>query len=129
MPHQCDNPKCKYPATTEIPVSVNGSSAERRWVCEACKEAYNWGVEYGCFTINEQPIWLVAIADKGLVAHVSVHASEAAANAALVTALTDYHGYEGGSNVDDLWRWINRRQETLSVEIIQQTGFDEDVAV
>jgi len=47
MEKYCANGSCQNEAITEVPVSVNKPSDQKRALCAACQEVYGWGVQYG----------------------------------------------------------------------------------
>ncbi len=118
----CDNPNCDNPAFKEVPVSVRKAGDQKRTLCATCEEAYTWGVQHGTFSVsaNLKEIWLIAVADRGIVAHIQAFANAKAAITALATYLTEYNGYAGPANIRAIHRWLKRHDETLSVEITCQ---------
>ena len=47
MQKYCMNGSCQNEAITEVPVSVDKPSDQKRSLCAACHEAYGWGVQHG----------------------------------------------------------------------------------
>ena len=69
---------------------------------------------------TQQGLFLLAIADHGIVTFAKVFADEPAAQRALAEYLRNNHRYFGRANMQDIIAWLNDHDEYLSVEIIQQ---------
>jgi len=90
MKEFCENPDCESPAFKEVPVSVSKPSDQKRTLCATCEEAYSWGVQHGAMAGKAKEVWLVAVADRGIVAYVHACADAKTAINALA-ALLDAH--------------------------------------
>jgi len=66
------------------------------------------------------PLWILAIADRGIVVHASVHLRRDEAENALLRHLREHHRYDGPERVQAAWEWLEAHNETLSVEIVRQ---------
>ena len=108
----CDNPNCENPGFKEVPVSVRKAGDQKRTLCATCEEAYTWGVQHGTFTASIKEVWLIAVADRGIVAHVRAFASAKAAIKALADYLAEYNGYTGPADIRAIHRWLKRHDET-----------------
>ena len=120
MKEFCENPNCEAPGFEVVPVSVNKPSDQKRTLCATCHEAYTWGVQHGSISSRVKEVWLVAIADRGIVAHVRAYADAKDAVTGLASHLSEYSGYEGPSDIRAIRRWLKEHDETLSVEITCQ---------
>lgn len=116
----CENPNCESPAFKEVPVSVNKPSDQKRTLCATCQESYSWGVQHGAMSGKVKEVWLVAVADRGVVAHVHAYADAKTAIAALAASLAEFHEYAGPADIRAIRRWLRRNDENLSVEITCQ---------
>jgi len=116
----CQNPYCETRAVKEVPVSVNKPSDQVRAVCATCEEAYTWGVQHGKKVSQQRIVWILAIADSGIIAHVSAYYSEAQAEKGLVKYLREYEFYDGPEDMETIYRWLDEHDECLSVEITTQ---------
>jgi hypothetical protein len=67
-------------------------------------------------------VWLVAVADRGVVAHVHAHADAKTAIKALAAYLAEFNEYAGPADIRAIRRWLRRHDEHLSVEITCQKG-------
>ena len=69
---------------------------------------------------RQQQLFILAIADRGIVSHAKAFADERLAHEALAEYLRENHGYSGPDDIQDIIEWLNQHDEYLSVEIIQQ---------
>ena len=116
----CENPNCESPGFKEVPVSVSKPSDQKRTLCATCEEAYTWGVQHGRITSQTKELWLVAIADRGVVAHVQAYTDAKTAIKALAAYLAEFNDYAGPAHIRAVRRWLRRHDENLSVEITCQ---------
>jgi len=121
----CENLYCDDPAYKEVPVSVDKPSDQVRTLCASCQEVYTWGVQHGRITAQSGRLWILAVADKGLVDYAQAYPSEEEATKGLVGYLRQYHGYKGPANRKAVEDWLDRDDEGLSVEIVRQNGVGE----
>jgi hypothetical protein len=120
MKRFCENPNCDNTAFKEVPVSVHKPSDQKRTLCATCEESYSWGVQHGTMSSEVKEVWLVAVADRGVVVHVKAYADAKAAMTDLASYLAEYNGYKGPANIRAIRRWLRRHDENLSVEITCQ---------
>jgi hypothetical protein len=120
MKRFCENPNCDSPGFKEVPVSVRRASDQRRTLCAACEEVYTWGVQHGRMTTQTKEVWLVAIADRGVVVHVQAYADAKTAIKALAAYLAEFNDYAGPADIRAVRRWLRLHDENLSVEITCQ---------
>lgn len=73
---------------------------------------------------QSQSLWIVVVADRGIIAHVHAYNNEAGATKDLADYLRQNHTYDGKSDLMAIYRWLRQNDETISAEIICQ----EDVA-
>jgi hypothetical protein len=71
-----------------------------------------------------QSLWIVVVADRGIIAHVHAYNNEADATKDLADYLRENHRYDGIADFIAIYQWLRQNDETLSAEIICQ----EDVA-
>ena len=116
----CQNPYCETRAVREVPVSVNKPSDQVRAVCATCEEAYTWGVQHGKKVSQQRIVWILAIADRGIIAHVHAYNSKAEAEKGMVKYLREYEFYDGPEDMETVYRWLDEHDERLSVEITTQ---------
>jgi hypothetical protein len=116
----CQNPNCESPGIKVVLVSVRNASDQRRTLCATCEEVFTWGVQHGRITSQTKEVWLVAVADRGVVVHVHAYADAKAAIKALAAYLAEFNEYAGPANIRDIRRWLRRHEENLSVEITCQ---------
>ena len=116
----CDNPNCNNPGFKEVPVSVNKPSDQKRTLCATCEESYTWGVQHGRISSRVKEVWLVAVADRGIVAHVRAYPDAKTAIKALAAYLAEFNEYTGPADIRAVRRWLREHDENLSVEISEQ---------
>ena len=120
METYCKNPFCETRAVREVPVSVNKPSDQVRAVCATCEEAYTWGVQHGKKVSQQRIVWILAIADRGIIAHVTAYNSKAEAEKGMVEYLREYERYDCAGDVNLAYLWLAEHDERLSVEITPQ---------
>jgi hypothetical protein len=120
MKEFCENHYCESPAVEEVPVSVRKASDQQRSLCRPCHEAYTWGVQHGKRVSQQSELWLVAIADRGLVAYIKSYGSEPLAMKGVASYLRTHHGYRGQLTREEVNAWLEENDERLSVEVICQ---------
>ena len=116
----CQNPCCENPSIKEVSVSVKKPSDQVRVLCAPCEEAYIWGVQHGRKTAESKKLWILAVADRGIIAHVRVYCTKSDAESGLIKYLRKYHSYNGKDNVQAAYQWLREHDEYLSVDIVQQ---------
>ncbi len=116
----CENPNCENPGFKEVAVSVNEPSDQKRTLCATCEEAYTYGVQHGMMSGKVKEVWLVAVADRGIVVNVRAYADAKTAIKALAAYLAEFNDYAGPADIRAVRRWLRRHDERLSVEITCQ---------
>ena len=116
----CENPNCENAGFKEVPVSVRKPSDQKRTLCAACEECYSWGVQHGAMSSEVKEVWIVAVADRGVIVHVKAYADAKTAMTALASYLAEQDGYKGPANIRAIRLWLRRHDENLSVEITCQ---------
>lgn len=71
-------------------------------------------------TRQTKELWLVAVADRGVVVHVHAYADAKAAIKALASYLAEFNEYKGPAGIRAIRRWLREHDENLSVEITSQ---------
>lgn len=122
MKEFCENTYCETRAVKEVSVSVRKPSDQVRSLCATCEEVFTWGVQHGRFVYQHNQLWLLAIADKGIVVYAHAYPNEKAAIEGLIEYLREYHQYQGAGDYQAIRLWLKQHDENLSVEIISQDG-------
>lgn len=117
MERYCQIPLCKNVAAKDVPVSVAGASDQKRALCAACKQAYDWGVRHGRMTARRKSIWVLAVADRGIIVHGGAFRSKRKAVEALVEYLRANEDYSGPSDMPSISDWLAEHDERLGVDI------------
>ena len=65
-------------------------------------------------------LYILTIADRGLVSHAQVFQTRKAAEEGLIKYLKEIESYDGPSEIGTAWRWLEEHDERLSVEITEQ---------
>jgi len=120
METYCQNTFCETAAVGKVPVSVNKPSDETRALCAACKEAYTWGVQHGKKVSQERKLWILAVADRGIIAHIRACKSKTEAEKAMVEYLQKNENCSCANDINLAYLWLNEHDERLSVEIAEQ---------
>ncbi|MFA5863168.1 MAG: hypothetical protein WC975_00620 [Phycisphaerae bacterium] len=118
----CEIQYCESPGAKEVPVSVRKPSDQKRTFCIPCHEAYTIGCQHGGMRIQEMEFWIVAIADRGIVAYVRVLLDETSAWKTVAGYLRNNEGYRGSCSQDAVAKWLDEHDERLSVEVNCQKG-------
>jgi hypothetical protein len=122
MKDYCENEYCESSGAKVVSVSVSKPSDQTRTLCAACEEVYTWGVQHGRITSQTKEVWLVAIADRGIVSHVQAYPDAKTAIKALAAYLAEFNEYTGPADIRAIRRWLRQHDENLSVEITFQEG-------
>jgi hypothetical protein len=117
MERFCENSLCENEAVRMVPVSVNTPSDQKRSLCAAYKEAYDWGVQHGRMTPGRKKIWVLAVADRGTVVHGRAFRRRSKAVQGLAEYLTAHDGYTGPAEMPSICDWLAEHDERLSIEI------------
>ena len=119
MKEFCENTWCETRAVKEVPVSVRKPSDQTRSLCATCAEVYTWGVQHGRRITQQGKMWILAIADKGIIAQAQAYHSKAKAERGVIAYLREYERYDGGDDFSEACRWLTEHDERLSVEIFE----------
>ena len=77
-------------------------------------------------------LYILAVADRGLISHAQAFPTRKAAEKGLVQYLRKNEGYRSADDMDRVRRWLEEHDERLSVEITEQTdsvGGSDSMAV
>ncbi len=113
----CQNSLCEHEAVKEVPVSVAKASDQRRSLCAACEEAYTWGVQHGQMLRRRKKVWVLAIADRGMVVEGQVFSRRRQAVQGLANYLKVHEDYDGGADMAEIGQWFADHDERLGAEI------------
>ena len=117
METYCQNPSCGNEAVAEVPVSMNKPSDQKRSLCIACERAYRWGVWHGRMTPRRKTVWVLAVADRGVVVHGGAFRTRRKAVQDLVEYLRANDDYTGPSDMPSVSDWLAEHDERLGVDI------------
>ncbi len=117
MEKHCQNPHCENQAIKEVPISVRKPSDQKRSLCGACEEAYSWGVQQGAMSLSRKRLWVLAIADRGMVVHGQAYGSRQRAVQGLAQYLKNNENYTGPAEMPAISDWLAEHDERLSVEL------------
>lgn len=67
-------------------------------------------------------LYILTIADRGLVSHAQAFRTRQAAEEGLIKYLKENESYDESDEIDAAWRWLEEHDERLSVEIVEQEG-------
>jgi len=113
----CQNDLCENEAVRQVPVSIEGPCDQKRALCAACQEAYDWGVQHGRMTSRPQRVWVLAVADMGLVVHSGAFRTRRKAVQGLAQYLRVYQGYRGPAAMPSISDWLAQQAQDLGVDI------------
>ena len=117
MEKYCQNPLCQAEAVKEVRVSVRKASDERRSLCTCCAEVFVWGVQHGKMLARKQKQWILAIADKGIIAYAEAYSSQKKAEQGLIDYLRREETYDGPDEISEAANWLAEHDERLGAEI------------
>ena len=117
MNRRCQNSLCRNEAVKDVPVSVAKASDQKRALCVVCTEAYDWGVRHGRMTSKRKRIWVLAVADRGIIVHGGAFSNKRKAVEALVEYLRANEDYSGPSDMPSVSDWLAEHDERLGVDI------------
>ena len=117
METYCQNPLCDAEAVRQVKVSVKKASDERRSLCACCEEVFVWGVQHGKMLARRRKQWILAIADRGIIAYAEVYPSKKTAEQGLVDYLRQEENYDGPDDISEAAHWLAEHDERLSAEI------------
>lgn len=102
----------------DIPVSTDRASNRRGALHATRKETYGRGVSRGRTTPGRR-IWVLAVADRGIVVHGGAFSSRPKAVRGLVEYLRTNEGYTGLADMPSVGTWLAEHDERLGVEIFR----------
>ncbi len=117
MEKHCQNELCGKDAVGQVPISVHKPCDQKRALCAACKQAYDWGLQHGQMTARPRRVWVLAVTDMGLVAHSGAFRTRSKAVQGLAQYLRTYEGYHGPAAMPDISDWLAEHDEHLGVDI------------
>jgi len=117
MQEYCENPLCRNKSVKEVPVSAGEPGVRKRSLCASCEKAYSWGFQHGRMSSWKRQVWVLAIADKGLIACAKAFSSKENAEKALAEYLRCNENYNGPDDISKVWDWLAEHDERLSVEL------------
>ena len=120
METYCQNPLCENMAVKEVPVSVRTPADQVRSLCATCEEAYTWGVQHGKMIAQQGTLWILAVADRGIIAHVRVYNSNTEAEKGMVEYLREHENCNCLDDVNLAYLWLAEHDERMRVEIVPQ---------
>ena len=130
METYCQNPLCDAEAVKVVEVSVKKTADERRSLCACCEEVFVWGVQHGTMRSRRRKQWILAIADRGIIAYAEAYPSKKMAEQGLIDYLRREEHYDGPDEISEAAHWLAEHDERLSAEIfVAQSGqdFNDDV--
>ena len=80
------------------------------------------GTRCACRDAGQSQLWILAIADRGIVVHAQACPNEGKARAALAAYLRKHESYKGSDEQEAVEAWLESHDERLSAEIICQNG-------
>jgi hypothetical protein len=117
MEEYCQNDLCENEAVKQVFVSTNKPSDQKRSLCGACAQAYHWGVRHGRMTARLKRVWVLAVADRGIVVHGGAFRTRRSAIAGLVEYLKANEDYDGPADMPSISDWLADHDERLGVDI------------
>lgn len=117
MEKYCQNPFCGKESTREVHVSVAGPSDETRSLCDACKVAFDWGVQHGRVTRTRSQVWVGAVTHQGNAVHAVIVAGKVQAVNALAEYLRTEETYVGPAELPGMCDWLAEHDERLGLDI------------
>lgn len=117
MEKSCQNDLCEKKAVGQVPVSIEGPGDQKRALCTACRQAYDWGVQHGQMISQPKRIWVLAVTDRGLVVHSGAFRTRRKAIQGLAEYLRIYEGYRGSAEMPSISDWLAQQAQDLGVDI------------
>jgi hypothetical protein len=113
----CQNDLCESEAVRQVLISVERPCDQKRALCAACKEAYDWGVQHGRRTPKNKQVWVLAVIDRGTVVHGRVFRKRPQAIRSLAEYLRANEGYSGPAAMPSISAWLAEHDERLGADI------------
>jgi hypothetical protein len=127
MEKYCQNPLCEAEAVKEVKVSVRKPSDEKRALCACCEEVFVWGMQHGKKLSRRQKAWILAIADRGIIAYGEAYPTKKQAEQGLIDYLRKEENYDGSDEISEAANWLAENDERLSAEIFKaESCFDSE---
>ena len=126
MEKYCQNTLCHAEPVKEVEVSVKKPSDERRSLCARCKEVFDWGVQHGKMLWRKRKQWILAIADKGIIAYAEAYSSQKKAEQGLIDYLRKEERYDGPDEISEAASWLAEHDERLGAEIFAAESPDNN---
>lgn len=120
----CENQYCENTAVKEVPVSVKKPADQTRALCNSCEETYTWGVQHGRMTAKQRQLWILAVADRGIITRVRAYSSQALAETAMIKYLRKQYKYAGAKDAASAYAWL-RDHEYVGADIVEQHELTE----
>jgi hypothetical protein len=117
MEKYCQNPLCENEAVKEVPVSIRKPSDQKRSLCAACEEVFTWGLQQGSMMSRRRRVWVLAIADRGMVVFGKGYPGKAKAVQGLAEYLKTNEDYTGPAAMPSISDWLAEHDERLSIEL------------
>jgi hypothetical protein len=117
MTEHCQNDLCKNEALWQVPISIHRPCDQKRALCAACKQAYDWGVQHGRTTAPPKRVWVLAVTEMGLVIYNGAFRTRPKAVQGLAQYLQAYQGYRGPAEMPGISDWLAQQAQDLGVDI------------
>ena len=117
MERYCQNPHCENEAVRQVPVSNDKASDQKRALCDACREAYTWGVQHGRMTSVPRKVWVLHVSNGGSVAHAGAFRTKPKAMRDLAEYLRTQEGYSGPEDLPAICDWLAEHNDHMGVDI------------
>jgi len=117
MKKYCQNPLCKNESFKEVAVSIKKPADQTRSLCAVCEKAYTWGLQHVRMASQQRKVWILAVADKGIIVHARGFNNKPEAEKALVEYLRCHENYAGPDDISQALDWLAEHDERLSVDL------------
>ena len=107
-------------------MSAKQPSDERRSLCSCCEEVFVWGVQHGKKLSRRQKQWILAIADRGIIAYAEAYPRKEMAEQGLIDYLRKEENYDGPDEISEAATWLAEHDERLSGEIFAAEAAPQD---
>ncbi len=124
---KCQNPLCDSQAVFTVEILATASLNNKRIICPRCHEVYRWGLHRGESIARRQRLWVLAIADRGMVAFAQAYSSQERAEQGLIDYLRTEENYTGPDEISAAASWLADHDERLGAEIFEaEPDMDDD---
>jgi len=117
MKKACENPYCKNPASKKVRISTKSTASQTKMLCTACEKAFAWGISHGKTLCQRKPVWVLAVADKGIIVYSRAFSNKKQAEKALTDYARFYESYQGSDDLASVNNWLAEKEERLSVNL------------